>query len=569
MRATLVLWIAILSALSANAGCGHLLQVEDSWKKQPHDTWFQRTKSPTLHRYPGPSRQLSDWWDRANLSTVVPLAKSLSPARFVDRMTNGRPALDINAFGQVPDSPWFQNRIGKRPMSIAELRRGPNRREGPSPGPLMVLSDKTEGVSPGFVVRDQAGVVWFVKFDPPAFAGLSTSAEWIASRLLYAAGYHVPEMFLVELDVTQLRLAKSATRRDRYNRLVTMQKKHLDRQLGLLNPGTSGKLRALVSRSVDGKAIGPFAFRGLHARDPNDRIPHERRRSLRGLWVFAAWLNNTDTRSQNTLDSFIPSPEDPALGHIRHYLIDFGDALGAAGNRPKNKKEGHVHTVDWAEMGRSLVSLGFYYPYWYPVRRSPFRAVGIFESEVFSPKRWRPSFPNPAFDEATPYDIFWAATILFRFRREHIEAVVQDAKYTEPGAADWVARVLMRRREKLLRYAFQRMLAVTDFRTADFDVSFTDMRPTSRGKNVHWTLKWNRVGRDRLLGKGVSHSSTISLAATFDGLAQVDQKRLVKKPFVTLTIWKMHGGRRGPHVRLHMRVVKQGLLPIALQREFR
>ena len=38
-------------------------------------------------------------------------------------------ALNVNTLDEVPDSSWFTNRIGRRPMSLDELVRGPDQRE--------------------------------------------------------------------------------------------------------------------------------------------------------------------------------------------------------------------------------------------------------------------------------------------------------------------------------------------------------------------------------------------------------------------------------------------------------
>ena len=72
-------------------------------------------------------------------------------------MIGGPSALDVNHFGQVLDSPWFTNRIGRRAMSPDEVRVGPNVQEGPAPGPFTVTGGKAEGATPGLFIRDSAG----------------------------------------------------------------------------------------------------------------------------------------------------------------------------------------------------------------------------------------------------------------------------------------------------------------------------------------------------------------------------------------------------------------------------
>ena len=59
---------------------------------------------------------------------------------------------------------------------------------------------------------------------------------------------------------------------------------------------------------------------------PNDIFPHEHRRELRGMRVFAAWLNHDDSRAINSLDVLVGQP---GRRHVRHYLIDFGSTLGS------------------------------------------------------------------------------------------------------------------------------------------------------------------------------------------------------------------------------------------------
>ena len=69
-----------------------------------------------------------------------------------------------------------------------DLFRGPD--DGPAPpaknGSFEFVKKDTTGRSPGYDVRDGAGVVWSVKLGPEA------QAEVVSSRLLWAIGFHQP-----------------------------------------------------------------------------------------------------------------------------------------------------------------------------------------------------------------------------------------------------------------------------------------------------------------------------------------------------------------------------------------
>ncbi len=545
-----------------------------SWKQTPHDRRFQRVEEPRLH--PMPAKNSSwDWWDRLLHAAVLPLGRAISPAAYLRWLTEGRPALDVNDFGQVPDSPWFENRIGRRAMSPAEIARGPNRLGPPAEGTLSIVSGKLEGATPGIVVRDAAGTVWYVKFDPPAYPELTTSAEIIASKILYAAGYHVPEMYLMNLDLERLRLTPSATTLNEYNQRVPLKARELELLLVQLNPGREGRLRGLFSRQIPGRILGPGSFRGVRADDPNDRIPHERRRSLRGLRLFFAWINNTDARRQNSLDTFIPVSGDGERGYVRHYLLDFGDSLGSGGAREKYTHEGYEYRVDWDEIAKQFLSLGLRYPYWYGVQRSPYRAVGLFECRVFSPAKWVPVYPNPAFLEATALDELWAASIIARFTREQLAAIVAVANYSEPGAARWVLRALMKRRTKILRHAFAHVLPLDAPHTeAAYTVVLENLEVVaglrSEPSDYHFRARWNCTRcRDQVLAYGTVKGPRFDLGEGVAFARAEYGSRFARDPFITLSVWRTNRGRRGPRLDLHLRVTREGLLPVAIERERR
>src|SRR5688572_4074935 len=129
-------------------------------------------------------RGLSDYYDFLQHTFATPgdLAKT--------------PAVNANTLGEVPDSSWFQNRHGQRRMTPEELTRGPNAGSGPAMDkPWAVTDGKTEGITPGFRIRDSRGEVYLIKFDPRGNSEMATAAELISTKFFFAAGYNVPENY--------------------------------------------------------------------------------------------------------------------------------------------------------------------------------------------------------------------------------------------------------------------------------------------------------------------------------------------------------------------------------------
>lgn len=540
-----------------------------AWKSAPHDALYQKVDERTIEM-PQERLLVSDWWEAGLYTGVRPLGQALSPGTYVDRVAGRRSALDVNAFEEVLESSWFEARIARGGWTPARVFRGGVVNPGPAEGLLTVISGKNEGATPGFVVRDESGVVWFVKFDPPGFPGLATGAELVASRALYAAGYFVPETHLVELDLRRIDLAANAMTRDKYNRSVALDEKRLREFFILLNPDRTGRVRAVFSRRIEGEHLGPFLFRGVDETDPNDQIPHERRRSLRALWVLFAWLNNTDTKSSNTLDTFIRATSDDAggtRGLVRHYLLDLGDSLGAAGNRAKYRHEGYEPYFDWAESGKRLLALGLRYPYWLDLTPMRSRTLGPFEAEVFDPERWSPQFPNPAFEEVTAADTFWGAAILARFTREHVGALVDAADFDDAWVRDTTVNVLMARRRKLLAYAFEGYTALDRPTTSGTLLRFVDLETLSglsENDPLRFEVRWNRtLRRDVLLAEGEVEDSQIELSEPLR-IAR-DRSGFSDEPFLTVSVVRNDRGK----TLFHLRDLGDRVLPVALERDRR
>ncbi len=374
-------------------------------------------------------------------------------------------AQNIDAFGDVPDSTWFTNRHGRTRLSSDELTGGPTTDNGAPDmaGPWTAISAKESlGSTPGFVIQDAKGDVYLLKFDPPLHPEMTTASEMISSRFLHAAGYAVPEHYLVNVDPKRILVGPKAKFRGRYHVPRQMTDDDLAAIMKRVPHRPNGTIRAMASKFLPGIPKGPFLYVGRRPDDLNDRIRHENRRELRGFRVIAAFLNHTDTKAANALDMY-----DPAAKHLRHYLIDFSSTLGADNADPQLTRFGNEYFLDFGTIGRSLIEAGFYVKPWEIPMRMEYPAVGYFESEHFDPVRWRPTYPNPAFLQATARDGYWGAKIVTSFTDEDIDTIVHTGGFTDPRAERYVADVLKARRDTIGRYYFNLVNPLERFALVD------------------------------------------------------------------------------------------------------
>jgi hypothetical protein len=340
-----------------------------------------------------------------------------------------------------------------------------------------VIGGKTEGVTPGFTIRDAIGDIYFIKFDAPNYARMATAASVISGRILHNAGYNVPEETIIEFgrkdlvvgDDVDLELPDGSER--------TMTEADLDDILERVAQSQDGTWRALAGKLLPGENSGPFDWRGRRKDDPNDKVNHEDRRELRGLQVFAAWLCHFDTKQENTLDMYV---EEDGRRFLRHYLIDLASTLGAAANGPI-QPFCFEYSVDFTAIFGRALTLGLIQDRWRRLERPPnIDEVGYFESEIFEPNKFKASKPTAAFANLTDRDGYWAAKIISAFKDEHLDAIVEEGEYANPDAARWIARVLADRRDKIARYYFERVPPLDFFVYDDGVLRFHDLG-TERG----------------------------------------------------------------------------------------
>jgi len=408
-------------------------------------------------------------------------------------------ALNANTVDEVPDSSWFTNRLlTARPPTTDEIARGPNVSGPPAPGPWTIVSGKSDGITPGFTVRDTAGTIWFIKFDPPDYPEMATGAELIATKLFWALGYHVPENYPAVLDPAKLVIAETATFRDTLGKRRRLTRPDVDEFLAKGARLGDGLFRVIASRAVEGKPVGPFKYFGTRPDDPNDIFPHEHRRELRGLRAFSAWLNHDDSRSINSLDTLV---EVGGRTIVRHHLIDFGSTLGSASVTAQRARAGNEYIWEARPTLLTMLSLGFWVRPWIKVRYPDFPAVGNIEAAYFWPDKWKPEYPNAAFDNARPDDLFWAARRVMAISDEAIRAVVRTAEFTDDGATNYLGDVIIARRDKVGLQWLTAVNPVVDFAlgrdgTLTFGNAATDTRRATapEGYEVVWARFDNATG---------------------------------------------------------------------------
>lgn len=408
------------------------------------------------------------------------------------------PARNTNTLGEVPNSQWYTNRHACKRMSIEDLVRGPGNTSAPSSeGAWEVTSVKTQGVTPGFNIKDAKGRKYQLKLDTPLNYELATGADVMGSKFFYALGYFTPENYIVYFNPEQLVVPPGIKFIDRRGVERDLKQSDIAKLLEGAKRDKSGRYRAVASLFIAGKPLGPFRYTGTRADDPNDTVLHEHRRELRGLRVFSAWLNHTDSKSLQSHDAVV---KQDGVKVIRHHLLDFSSAFGAEAFQPKSPRAGYVYLLDWPDMARTFFTLGLYIPEWMRADYEYVKSAGRIEAEVFDPAKWKPNYYNPVFQNALPDDDFWAAKQVLAFTEPEIRALVGTAEYSNPEAVDYLVRVLMARQRKIGEWAFRQVLPLDRFRVENGVLAFDDLGVVygfnpPRTYDVSWAAFDNDSGR--------------------------------------------------------------------------
>ena len=361
------------------------------------------------------------------------------------------PALDVNSVGEVPNSTWFTNRAATVTPHEVRLGAGGDRPSPEDLKPWTIVAAKVGGLNPGFQIVDAGGRRHILKFDRPGQPVVTTAAGAIAARLFWALGYNTPDDRVVHFTADDLVIAPGVKASNDAGAQRDLSRQDLQQLLAVLTPAApGGAYRGLTSAFLEGVPLGGFAYRGTRSDDPNDTIAHERRRVLRALRVFGAWLQHVDLKQDNTLDMYV---EQDGRRFVRHYLVDFDACLGGFWAGRQEPRVGFTYDIDLGEAGANLLGLGLRRPDYERQGEPVHPHVGLYEADVFDPATWKPAYFNDYVAWCDAADARWAAAVMAHLTDAHLEAAVAAGRFDDPAAAAEMLRVLSARRDKTTRWA--------------------------------------------------------------------------------------------------------------------
>lgn len=405
------------------------------------------------------------FWDGVDNSSFRPLSEAL-------RLELDSEAVNVNAMDEVPDSSWYTRRLASHRSSPATVAAGACEDEDEArPGvdddvhpPFVITRGKPDGSNPGFFVRDGRGRLYLMKPDHVDQLERASAADAIGAAVFHAAGYFTPCNRVVYVAREDLDLAPDAMRRTTDGRESPLTETDVDAILGDAITDREGRIRASLSRFIDGEPIAPWTYTGTWSDDPNDVVPHQHRRDVRAMFILSAWLSHIDSRQENTMAAFMAYGD---VGYVRHYMIDFSDTLGITyPDELMTRRFGHSGYVDFQSLGEDLVTLGAIDRPWEHARFGPAGpTLGYFDLERFDPEHWRPGYPNPAYERMTEHDAAWMARILARFEDRHVAALAARGRFGSPIVTSELTRILIGRRQRILERWLTRLSPLTDPRT--------------------------------------------------------------------------------------------------------
>jgi len=198
-----------------------------------------------------------------------------------------------------------------------DLFYGPGGKEHVPHGTFTFVKEDLKGTNPKFVVRDEEGCKWKVKL------GNEARPETVASRIVWAVGYHTNEDYFVpDLQVRGMPA-------------------RLHRGQQMLGPGGSVTNARLKRECTEDEKIGNWQWRHDGFSDT---------RELNGLKVVMAVINNWDLKDENNAIY--------QEGAERIYTVsDLGASFGSAGRSwPRERAKGDLANYEKSKFIRKVTA---------------------------------------------------------------------------------------------------------------------------------------------------------------------------------------------------------------------
>jgi hypothetical protein len=386
-----------------------------------------------------------------------PMVDALDPKRAPE-------AGDVNALDEVPRSTW---------LSLADAPDAAD--DEPAAPPFRLLEGPGVTHDGAIAVMDARGRRFELWRDPPDRPEMATSAAVVASRVLRELGYFTPGVWATDVERSDFVV------RDRHDN---------DALLGLFHAGpraSEGRFRVAITRWPIGADLGPTPVKGDRSDDPNDRVSHEDRRSLRALKLIFGWLGMTEGGAQVLRDAYVGAP---GRGHVVHYVAGLGGALGAdavvRALAPSDDDTDLASRNVWI----TLASLGLY-------QQKPrltsnrWPAIGEYPA-AWSVEQFHTSPPSAPMDRAGPADLYWAAKRIAAVEPATLARALDAASYTDSTARKLLDELIRERQSLAVRWGFSLVTPCEVER----------IEPPQQGGRAVLVL------RDEALARGLSQAAT-------------------------------------------------------------
>lgn len=363
-----------------------------------------------------PSRRSFD--EREHISDIYLRRPLFEVVRVGDFPTAG----DVNAMDEVPTSSWYDaSQPARFPSDVV-----------PPTLPMVAIAESPVIADEALVVKDARGARYELLSDPPENSGLLTGAEVLAGYLLRGIGLRAPRSWVLSLPASGITSDGDKSSSERLT-------KWLARKAAAAEGGRRVSA-TLWSGGVDVGGAGDYSKR---SDDPNDRVPHADRRTLRAMKVFAQWLGWSQFSVKSTRDVYVGRGGE---GHLVHYFIGLSRTLGTQDLHPKD-------TVDetGGGFGWNLITLGLSPPTVTKARVGPSPSVGWLPKDLVAGD-FSVSPPYSPFVRFTPQDEYWAAKRLMDVPEEALKAGIE-AAFVQTEAGKHLTDVLTNRRRLLIAHA--------------------------------------------------------------------------------------------------------------------